>query len=222
MQFQEAISRKLSISIEEAQALRRRLAETADSPAEKKDPVRQAVFDATRSVMEQLGRELSLCLRYQSVTFRGQRPTRLRLMGGEGADTHLQEILNSILTIPIEAPRPLYSIDSSKLKSLQRQTAMGEWALVLGLALKQTTGRFRPRDGRPRRPSAMGDLGYASAEPALAAAEVRASATEATAADGAKTGSRNGDGVGAPYRSPALADKPPVAQREQVREAPHA
>src|SRR4051812_4533780 len=51
IQFQEAISKKLGISIEEAQALRRRLAETADAPAEKKDPVRQAVFDATRSVM---------------------------------------------------------------------------------------------------------------------------------------------------------------------------
>jgi type IV pilus assembly protein PilM len=177
MQFQEAISRKLSISIEEAQALRRRLAETVDNPAEKKDPVRQAVFDATRSVMEQLGRELSLCLRYQSVTFRGQRPTRLRLMGGEGADTHLQEILNSILTIPIEAPRPLYSIDSSRLKSLQRQQAMGEWALVLGLALRHTTGRFRPRDGRPRGASAMGDVGgYQAGEAVGANVEVRASA----------------------------------------------
>jgi type IV pilus assembly protein PilM len=179
MQFQEAISRKLSISIEEAQALRRRLAETIDSPAEKKDPVRQAVFDATRSVMEQLGRELSLCLRYQSVTFRGQRPTRLRLMGGEGADTHLQEILNSILTIPIEAPRPLYSIDSSKLKSLQRQQAMGEWALVLGLALRHTTGRFRPRDGRPRGTSSMGDVGaFSAGEPVGANAEIRASAAD--------------------------------------------
>src|SRR5207248_1233550 len=180
MQFQEAISRKLSISIEEAQALRRRLAETADSPAEKKDPVRQAVFDATRSIMEQLGRELSLCLRYQSVTFRGQRPTRLRLMGGEGADTHLQEILNSILTIPIEAPRPLYSIDSSKLKSLQRQQAMGEWALVLGLALRHTSGRFRPRDGRPRGPSSMGDLGaFTAGEAAAANAEIRVNSPEA-------------------------------------------
>ncbi len=180
MQFQEAISRKLSISIEEAQALRRRLAETADSPAEKKDPVRQAVFDATRSVMEQLGRELSLCLRYQSVTFRGQRPTRLRLMGGEGADTHLQEILNSILSIPIEAPRPLYSIDTSKLKPLQRQQAMGEWALVLGLARRHTTGRFRPRDGRPRGPSSMGDIGaLAAGEAAAANAEVRANSPEA-------------------------------------------
>jgi type IV pilus assembly protein PilM len=188
MQFQEAISRKLSISIEEAQALRRRLAETNDSPTEKKDPVRQAVFDATRSVMEQLGRELSLCLRYQSVTFRGQRPTRLRLMGGEGADTHLQEILTSILTIPIEAPRPLYSIDSSKLKSLQRQQAMGEWALVLGLALRHTTGRFRPRDGRPRGTSAMGDVGAVSGgEPVGANAEIRASAPESSMGDRSST-----------------------------------
>jgi len=189
------------------------LAETVDTPSEKKDPVRQAVFDATRSVMEQLGRELSLCLRYQSVTFRGQRPTRLRLMGGEGADTHLQEILNSILTIPIEAPRPLYSIDSSKLKSLQRQQAMGEWALVLGLALRHTSGRFRPRDGRPRGPSAMGDVGaFSAGEPVGASAEVRASAAEPTAegavAPGAapatnapRNGGRNGEGAGAPYRA---------------------
>ena len=101
----------------------------------------------------------------------------IRLMGGEGADTHLQEILNSILTIPIEAPRPLYSIDSSKLKSLQRQQAMGEWALVLGLALRHTTGRFRPRDGRPRGPSAMGDVGaFSGGEPVGANVEIRASA----------------------------------------------
>jgi len=208
MQFQEAISRKLSISIEEAQALRRRLAETADSPAEKKDPVRQAVFDATRSVMEQLGRELSLCLRYQSVTFRGQRPTRLRLMGGEGADTHLQEILTSILTIPIEAPRPLYSIDSSQLKSLQRQQAMGEWALVLGLALRHTTGRFRPRDGRPRGPSSLGDVGaHGAAEAAVANAEIRGSAAEptadaaATSNNPARTGGRSGETPNPPYRA---------------------
>jgi type IV pilus assembly protein PilM len=213
IQFQEAISRKLSISIEEAQALRRRLAETADAPADKKDPVRQAVFDATRSVMEQLGRELSLCLRYQSVTFRGQRPTRLRLMGGEGADTHLQEILNSILTIPIEAPRPLYSIDSNKLKSLQRQQAMGEWALVLGLALRQTSGRFRPRDGRPRGTTPMGDLGgFSAGEPVGAGVEVRANAAEAvadgvaaitaaTGTNGPRNGGRGAEAAGAPYRA---------------------
>jgi hypothetical protein len=133
-------------------------------------------------------------------------------MGGEGADTHLQEILNSILTIPIEAPRPLYSIDSSKLKSLQRQQAMGEWALVLGLAMRHTTGRFRPRDGRPRGPSSMGDLGaFAAGEAAAANAEVRASSPEptadgvaaiaaATSNNSARNGGRGGES-GAPYRA---------------------
>ena len=225
MQFQEAISRKLSISIEEAQALRRRLAETADSPAEKKDPVRQAVFDATRSIMEQLGRELSLCLRYQSVTFRGQRPTRLRLMGGEGADTHLQEILNSILTIPIEAPRPLYSIDSSKLKSLQRQQAMGEWALVLGLALRHTSGRFRPRDGRPRGPSSMGDLGaFTAGEAAAANAEIRAASSEATAdgAAGIAAGASNNPARNAARGGEAGAGPSGGPYRAARQEAPHA
>jgi len=144
-------------------------------------------------------------------------------MGGEGADTHLQEILNSILTIPIEAPRPLYSIDSSKLKSLQRQQAMGEWALVLGLALRHTSGRFRPRDGRPRGPSSMGDLGgpqprtgavgdpaFTAGEAAAANVEIRATSPEATA-DGAaaiaaaasNNPARNGgrESGGGPYRA---------------------
>jgi type IV pilus assembly protein PilM len=228
IQFQEAISRKLSISIDEAQALRRRLAENGDAAGEKKDPVRQHIFDATRSVMEQLGRELSLCLRYQSVTFRGQRPTRLRLMGGEGADTHLQEVLTSILTIPIEAPRPLYSIDSSKLKSLQRQTAMGEWALVLGLALRQTTGRFRPRDGRPRGGSAPSEVvAFTPADPNTAdgrasaldpiSEQVAALAASANANGGRGAGPREGGAL--PYRPHGVPNDRSLGHRQ---EAPNA
>src|SRR5688500_5383204 len=56
--FQEAISRKLGITMEEARGLRRRLIEAAPGMAGgadllKKDAVRQAVFDATRSTMEE-------------------------------------------------------------------------------------------------------------------------------------------------------------------------
>src|SRR5439155_3053917 len=85
----DAISRKLEITTEEARGLRRRLieggeAEVVDAPADassaKRDPVRQAVFDATRSTMEELSREIALCLRYYSVTFRGQRPNKVRLL----------------------------------------------------------------------------------------------------------------------------------------------
>jgi type IV pilus assembly protein PilM len=150
--FHEAVSRKLGITTDEAEALRRRLVESGEptDPAVRRDPVRQAVFDATRSPMEELGREISLCLRYYSVTFRGHRPTRLRLVGGEACDPQLQSLLNSALVIPVDVGRPLYSVGTSRMKPTDRRGAMCEWALALGLSLRMTNDHFGPRDGRPR------------------------------------------------------------------------
>jgi len=154
--FHEAVSRKLGITVEEAQGLRRRLTEPSQAPDNngRRDPVRQAALDATRSVMEELGRETSLCLRYHSVTFRGHRPTRLRLLGGESCDPQLQAVLKSAMVIPVEVGRPLYSLDTSRMKSVDRNGSMAEWATVLGLALKRVQGTFGSRDGKPRDPSA--------------------------------------------------------------------
>ena len=157
--FHEAVSKKLGITIDEARALRRRLIEAAPGPgmsleAVRKDSVRQAVFDATRSTMEQLGREISLCLRYYSVTFRGQRPGKLRLFGGEAADPLLLGVLNSALGVPVEAARPLYSIDTARMDAEDRKGYLSEWATALGLGLKLTTTTFAPRDGKPRDPNA--------------------------------------------------------------------
>ena len=154
--LQEAVGRKLGISTDEAQALRRRLVEAGEptDPTAKRDPVRQAVFDATRSVMEDLCREISLCLRYYSVTFRGHRPSRLRVVGGEACDPQLQSLLNSTLTIPVEAGRPLYSADTARMKASDRRGTMSEWSQAFGLSLKLTRGHFGPRDGKPRDPNA--------------------------------------------------------------------
>jgi type IV pilus assembly protein PilM len=157
--FHEAVSKKLGITMDEARALRRRLIEAAPGPgmsleAVRKDSVRQAVFDATRSTMEQLGREISLCLRYYSVTFRGQRPGKLRLVGGEAADPLLLGVLNSALGVPVEANRPLFSVDTSRMDANERKGYMSEWATALGLSLKLTNTQFAPRDGKPRDPSA--------------------------------------------------------------------
>jgi type IV pilus assembly protein PilM len=164
MRFHQAIATKLGISLAEARALRRRLLEGPETPegeasaeappqvpaTSQRDPVRQAVFDATRSAMEQLARELSLCVRYQSVTFRGHRPTRVRLLGPEANDPHLQTILHSVLNIRVEAGRPLFNVDASRMREQDRRGTASEWATALGLALKRTTGRFAARDGRPR------------------------------------------------------------------------
>lgn len=157
--FNEAVSRKLEITSDEAQELRRRInSEQAqkDSPSPsgvhdvRKDPVRQAVFDSTRALMEELAREISLCLRYHSVTFRGQRPSRLRLIGGEALDPQLQSVLSSALPTPVEAARPLLSVDTSAMGKSDRRDRMCEWTVAFGLALKRTQDYFGARDGRQR------------------------------------------------------------------------
>jgi type IV pilus assembly protein PilM len=153
-QFQEAVSRKLGITMDEAAALRRRLRERSAAGESGHDPVRQAVFDATRSLMEALAREVALCLRYHSVTFRGFRPTRVRLAGGEGGDPHLQMILNHALTIPAEVARPLANVDVRRLDGRIRTQPLGEWSVATGLGLKLAKGPFGPHPARVALPAA--------------------------------------------------------------------
>jgi type IV pilus assembly protein PilM len=148
----EAVVRKLGITSDEARALRLRLIESAieGDEATKRDPVRQAVSDATRSIIEDLAREISLCLRYYSVTFRGHRPNRIRLIGGEASDTHVQAILTSSLPLPVEAVSPLQGIDVSRMKPSDRRGNLCEWGVAFGLGLKKTTGHFGNRHGKRR------------------------------------------------------------------------
>jgi type IV pilus assembly protein PilM len=144
--LQEAMSRKLGVTADEVHALRQRLAEHAVDDS--RDPVRQAVNDATRGLVEELGREIALCLRYHAITFRGQRPTTIRLSGAEIGDPQLVVMLNRVLPIPVQIARVLANIDS-------KQMGMGtEWAIALGLALKGVQGSYGPRDGKPREASA--------------------------------------------------------------------
>jgi type IV pilus assembly protein PilM len=150
----DAVGRKLNITIDEAKALRQRLLDSEESiePAAptRRDPVRKAVFDATRSVAEELGQELAMCLRYFTVTFRGHRPTRARLLGGEATDPQLQSVLQSMLNIPVAAGRPLFSVDTARMRSVDRRGPMSQWALAMGLSLRFLPGYFSQRDGRPR------------------------------------------------------------------------
>jgi hypothetical protein len=63
-------------------------------------------------------------------------------------------VLNAALSIPVEAGRPLFSVDTSRMEATDRMGYMSEWALAFGLSLKLTMGTFAPRDGKPRDPSA--------------------------------------------------------------------
>jgi len=167
--FHEAVSRKLGITTTEARELRRRMVGDAAGGAVtvselRKDPVRQAVLDATRSLTEELAREISLCLRYHSVTFRGHRPLKLRLIGGEAADPQLQSILGSVLPIPVEATRPMYSVDTTRMPPAERRGRLGEWTVAFGLGLKTTRDYFGARDGKQRAEPAPHQPGIGGAE----------------------------------------------------------
>jgi type IV pilus assembly protein PilM len=167
IKLQDDVSRKLSITFDEARALRRRLiestAEVVDSPAAG-DPVRQAVHDAIRSTAEELAREISLCLRYYSVTFRGQRPGKIRLLGGEGGDPLLLSILAGALPIPVQAGRPLLSVNTDHMKPADRRGTMSEWAVAFGLGLKMTHGYFGSLDGKKRQ-TGFAQTGVSQASP---------------------------------------------------------
>lgn len=148
------VARKLGVTLDEARALRRRMIESnvelVDEAGRSDSTVRQAVNDAIRGTVEDLAREIALCLRYYSVTFRGQRPGKIRLLGGEGSDPLMLSILAAALPIPVEAGRPLYSVDTSRMKQNDRRGSMSEWATAFGLGLKKTDGYFGARDGKKR------------------------------------------------------------------------
>jgi type IV pilus assembly protein PilM len=153
-QLTEAVGRKLGITVDEARTLRHRFAKPMSDPAARKDPVRQTVFDGVRSLVEELAREISLCLRYYSVTFRGHRPNKLRLTGGEAADPNVLTLLNANLPLPVEATRTLRNADISVIPPHERDGDMSEWAVAFGLALKLTQERFTNKDGKKRDPNA--------------------------------------------------------------------
>ncbi len=150
-QFNQAVARKLRISVSEARALRRRLCDNGS----RGDAVGRTVFDATRSLMEDFARELAMCLRYCLVTFRGHRPRLMKLVGGEANDPQLLSIVQGASSIPVEVGRPLASADTQQMRPADRHGSMSEWATALGLALRLTDQYFGPIDGRPRERSTV-------------------------------------------------------------------
>jgi type IV pilus assembly protein PilM len=125
----EAVAHFLQMSLEDAAALRRH---NGDRRVEQRDPeVTRSLHEATRPVLDRLANELSLCLRYYSVTFRGQPLSQAVLSGGEAVES-LAESLTTRLDLPCELGNPL--------RSYQKGTIAGrtaQWDVAAGLALRK-------------------------------------------------------------------------------------
>lgn len=141
--FTRAVAERLELSIDEAEPLRRRLGPVdADAGADLavqpvRDQVRRAVADAVREPIEQLAKEIQLCLRYYSVTFRGPQPERVIFVGGEASEPTLVGRMSEALGLPCEVGEPLRGIDTSAARmGSDRRGLLADWATAAGLALR--------------------------------------------------------------------------------------
>jgi type IV pilus assembly protein PilM len=125
----QAVARHLGMDLAEAVSLRRH---NGDRRAEMQDPeVARSVADATRPMLERLAGELAMCVRYHSVTFRGQPLVRLVLGGGE-ATPQLLDALGRHLELKCELSDPFRTLPTAP--NLGRR---GQWDVAAGLALRE-------------------------------------------------------------------------------------
>ncbi len=142
----EAVAKQLGLTVEEAADLRLQIiGEHASSERVSEgeemttDPnsTSWTIIDAVRGKVEELGREVALCLRYCSVTFRGLRPRRVMLTGGQAYDPAVMKLLGEQLNIECRVARPMRGIDTSGADLAgDRRGMLAEWNLCAGLAFR--------------------------------------------------------------------------------------
>lgn len=99
-------------------------------------------------VVEEMAREIGLCLRYYSVTFRGRRPEEAWVVGGESGNAWLWMKLCEEVGLKPSPNDPLASLDLAPVHA-----AVGGpdkwvgWSVAVGLALRQTDARVRRQRG---------------------------------------------------------------------------
>jgi type IV pilus assembly protein PilM len=140
-----AVAQRLGLDPLEAAQLRRKF-ETATGVATEsvkplfgdtqRDTIERAVDEAMRTTLADLGKELSLCLRYYSVTFRGRRPDELLLTGGESTDPRLARLLADAVGVTVGPVRLHERIDTTAAGHLLGcPSRLTEWSVAAGLAM---------------------------------------------------------------------------------------
>ena len=125
----EAVATQLKMDLAAAANLRRH---NGDRRADQQDPeITRSVQESTRPVVDRLAAELAMCVRYHSVTFRGQPLMRVIIGGGESTAA-LADDLAARLDLKCELGDPLRNFE------LAIQTGRrGQWDIAVGMALRQ-------------------------------------------------------------------------------------
>jgi type IV pilus assembly protein PilM len=96
----------------------------------------QVMVDAIGAAAEELAKEISLCLRYYTVTFRGKLVERAVFSGGEAYERILLNVLRRHLTAKVEVAQPLKGLDITNVNFNNNKRLLCEWAVAVGLSLK--------------------------------------------------------------------------------------
>jgi type IV pilus assembly protein PilM len=142
--FDTQISEKLGIGQDEARVLRASLrSEKGRGSGDGRmkgniDPsTRQVIVDVVTTVAQELAREISLCFKYYTVTFRGKRVQRAIFAGGGSYESILLNVLKRQLTVEIEVAEPFRGFDMTNVNfASDRRSNLCEWAVAVGLGLK--------------------------------------------------------------------------------------
>lgn len=131
----DAMARRLGVSPAEAQALRMQyFSHEADEVVSDSEPLVRTVKEIARVVLEPLAREVAMCLRYYSVTFRGSRPDQVLLCGGESECRLAADVLTAELPLPVVSHRPMVNVDLASMARNHRRGPLSSWSLAAGLA----------------------------------------------------------------------------------------
>lgn len=163
----EAVAEALRLEPQAAQQVRwERMQHAAGEGGAGDRRVNRAIFQAVRPFLIDIAEEVALCLRYYSVTFRGARPQRVLLVGGDAQEPGFCEVLHEALKIEVQVARPLESIDRSSVSFdvERRESPLPQWAVACGLSL-------RPPDvGDRRQPPIEDDQPLEASQPRGSAA----------------------------------------------------
>jgi type IV pilus assembly protein PilM len=146
-----AVAEKVGTSHEDTFGLRLRMGgcsevgwqRSEDESVGEGSKIHRAVTAAMRPVIERLAHEISLCLRYYSVTFRGHRPDSVTFVGGASHDQLLMQLLSEALGAPAIVGNPLSCClaDEKTCEWGMGPDAGGpEWAAAMGACLKPPRG----------------------------------------------------------------------------------
>jgi type IV pilus assembly protein PilM len=138
--FNQAVADHLRISPQQASELREARIASLATVAPPDASTDRAVYEAVRPLMGDLVKEVTLCLRYYGVTFRGHPPDHIIITGGDGLEPRLGEVMAQTCKTPV-----IFDDPSASLATLLPQIRASlnctpgpaaSWTVALGLSIR--------------------------------------------------------------------------------------